>query len=634
MAVDWQPLALAPRARFDKQFGAFAELVRRRAPDEPSLAPTWLLEKKALRRALSLAVPPGHLPVDIAAETNALLFRQKAARAYSRLRDVKQLVPASPKLLADPAGGRLLVWSSPAPKPRRLELPQLCRVLEVDGEQLADAVAELWSGIFFESVLCAVERRAARIEVGIGVTRASDEARLAFVELLSKAHGAEQQLLPLPGQPFSRLPLVELDRSLAERRMRAVSVGMGSVTKVPRRLFAWSGGQWGVDREVLGVLEGTKVSHAQRDALVDLLGAADAGVPTAGPELRRLGSWVETLLEDRATERQLEREIDEEERELAARFSWMREMDLAILPADGLRRTIEELLVPIDRVTALAFRAAHAAAFVGRLYGALGSFEAASIDAGLELAPHAFLRELAWARQRIDEGEPSGVVAYELWMEHPEYFPGDLARDPFRALDTVSPEVLESLELEPRFDVDDLREKARVASDHAIARAEARAPRFVLALTAPLRSRARRMVELRERARAMEVRLDYLLRRVLFDAGRRLPRFELDLDESAVWHVRVSELIDAVDLRGHSLRDRVRFRRAEFARLVASARALGAAGPGPAPVALAAARQLDALAKVVVGAPAEVRYEGRPSDTAPTVLRALGFSVICSVHPT
>lgn len=630
MAANWQPLALVPRARFEKKFGTVAELLRRRALEESALASTWLLEKKALRRALEFAVPPGHLPVEIAAEPNPDLLRQKAARAYCRLRDAKQLVPG---FSAPPTGvgeGRFFVWSSPAPKPGTLELPQLSRLVEAGFEDLADAVAELWSAVYFESVLGASVGKASRIEVAIGVTRASEAARRSFDELFARAYGAEPGLLPLPGRAYCRAPFVELDRSLAERSVRSVLAELACVVKVPRGLFVVGGGRAGVDPSLLAAIEGTSLVRSQREALDESLGVGALDSPSSGTELRRLGSWVETLLEDRASERQLEREIEGEEEELAARFSWLREMDLAILPADGLRRTIEELLAPIDRVAGLSFRATHAAAFVCRLHGALGSFEASTIDAGLDLAPLRFLCALTCARERIDAGEPNAKVAFDLWLDHPEYFPGALGKDPFALPEQPPSDVLDLLGAEPRFDVDELREGARVVSDRAIARAEARAPRFVAALAAPLRSRARRMVELRERARAVEVRLDYLLRRVLFDAGRRLPRFELDLDEGAVWHARVSEIIEAVDLRGHGLRDRVRWRRAEV-RLSAAQRGL-AQGVPPSPLGLAHARRLHLLVHLL-GASGEVRYEGRPSDTVPSVLCALGRPVSCFVGP-
>lgn len=628
MEFEFRRIDLFPPVELERAAGAMALLVQKRLEGAGVLSSTFVLGRKAFRLATD-RLPPGHRPVELAGQDLDGGREERAARAHDRVRRSLDLVPT-----VTLSTSRCLVWSSPVLRPRKRAMAGLVAVIAAPSERVADAVSELWASIFLEPVLDCVPGRLRRLELAIGVTEEQPAARQALLEALGSAEVALEDVLPPPGQgPWPHPPLA-FDRSVERLRAQARRSAMKRAFGTPALGHATGQLGPGLAREQVELL--TSRQHGAVGAAVarDVMGPLGrTPEPTVGDErpldLARLGAQVALHV---AQMSELGREVERLAVQAQRRHDWLVEMDLQLLPDDGLRTTLEEQLGLVPAVTDLALRAALAAARLSRTYAALAGSTTERLDLGVRFPLTDFLTDFHEAARELlqavredgaDVESALDVAVTYVAERHLEVLPRQSAMERVelrRAFEWVVRKGDAGPSPQRRLEV------ARVRGDEASADFESRLPRLVASRISPLRSLVWGASLLRERARHLEVLVDAMLRAVAVEVDRRLPRLEPGLPEGSVWHCHVRELVATVDLRGTSLAARVRARsRGEAgyfaARNLATPRALDfALVQSSLPLA-----QVRALARAVwlLLAPETVDYGGRTQDTLPSLARAL-----------
>jgi len=627
MEFDFERLDRLPLAEIERSAGGTAVQVRNALERVSALASTFLLGRKAFRLAVA-RLPPGHRPLELLDQELGAARWERGARAHERVRLSSDLVPSLQ--LESP---RCLIWSSPVWRPRKVSIPGLVAVVEARREDLAAAVAELWAASFLEPVLERVPAGLRRLELAVGVTEDRPDARTALLAALADQESRPDATLPLPGQADWTSPASAFDCSV--ERMRA-----SARRSVLRRAFGTpvltlGRGKWGpaLDKQEFEALSRRQGGSVGAIVARDLLGPVEStpDVGMGGPralDLARLGGQLALSVAQMA---ELGREVEQASARTAGRREWMAEMDLALLPDDGLRTTLEEQLALLSTVTDLALRAAVASAKMSRTFAALLGIGLGELDLGVDYPLTELLRDFERCVGRLPKAAAEGAASspeFEATLQafgerHAHIYPrfdGQARATLRRAFERACVAGRPELGVERRLEL------ARVRGDQAAAELEARLPRVVASRVSPLRSVVEGASVLRERARMLEVLADALLRTVAVEVDRRLPRLEPGLPDGAVWHCHLEEILDTVDLRGTSLRGRVKARASGEAAYDAATRVAQPPEFGTAPLLeptpLARARGLDQVPWLFVG-PELVSYTGRPSDTLPCLARAL-----------
>jgi len=619
MEFDFKRIDLVTPAEIERSAGTTALLVQKRLEAGGLLPSTFLLGRKAFRLA-SDRLPSGHRPVELCNQQGESGREERAARAFERMRRSVDLVPT-----LSPKTDRCLVWSSAVVRPRRRSWAGLLAVIEAPTEQLALAVTELWAAVFLEPVLDRAPGRLRRLELAVGVTEDEPLARAALLDALGQASGDGGVSLPAPGQAVWPSAPLAFDRSLerlrADARRSALKRAFGKPTlalsmgprgpgldgeQVQALIERQSGGIGGaVARDVVGPLElGPEVAMGGERAL----------------DLARLGAQLALHVAQMA---ELGREVERLAAQAQGRHDWLVEMDLALLPDDGLKTTLAEQLALVPAVSDLALRACLASARLSRTYSAFSGGPSGELDLGVRFPLLQLLSDFEAAASELLRGGPIEAAAAQVADRHLEVFPRFDAGER-RLLAQALREVARQGTLGPS--VERRIEMARVRGDEVAAAFESRLPRLLASRLSPLRSLVQGACQLRERARQLEILADAMLRTVALEVDRRLPRLEPGLPDGAVWHCQLSEILETVDLRGTSLAARVSARSRgeagyQAATNLVQPRLLGAQGES-VPIPLARTRALDQLAWLLV-APDRVSYRGRSLDTLPSLARAL-----------
>jgi len=622
MEFDFERLDRLPLADIERSAGGAAVLVRNALEQASALGSTFVLGRKSFRLAVA-RLPRGHRPLELLDQELGAARWERGARAHERVRLSLDLVPSLE--LESP---RCLIWSSPVWRPRKVSIPGLSAVVEARREDLAAAVAELWAALFLEPVLERVPAGLRRLELAVGVTEDRPDARTALLGALADLERRPDAKLPLPGQAGWTRPASAFDRSV--ERMRA-SAGRS----VLRRAFGtpvltlgrdkWGPALHKQEFEALLRRQGGSVgASVARDLLGPVEPTPDVGM--GGPralDLARLGGQLALSVAQMA---ELGREVEQASARAEGRREWMAEMDLALLPDDGLRTTLEEQLALLSGVTDLALRAALASAKMSRTFAALLGIGLGELDLGVGYPLVGMLADFERSAGRMSTGHEREREVQAFGARYAHIYPrfDGQAQDSLRRAFELA-----SMPGRPALGVERRLELARVRGDQATAELEARLPRVLASRVSPLRSVVEGASLLRERARMLEVLADSLLRTVALEVDRRLPRLEPGLPDGAVWHCHLEEIMGTVDLRGTSLRARVKARESGEAAYDAATRVtlppeFGTA-PLLAPTPLAQARGLGQVPWLIV-APERVSYAGRASDTLPCLARALNVA--------
>lgn len=641
MEFEFRRIELFPADELERVAGATALLVHRRLEAAGARSSTFILGRKAFRYATD-RLPPGHHPLDLAGQEAGGGREERAARAYDRVRRSVDLVPTVE--LSTP---RCLVWSSPVLRPRKRFLPGLLAVIDAPSERVAEAVSELWASVFLEPVLERVPGRLRRLELAVGVSEDQPAVRAALMEALGAGEVALDDMLPAPGQGTWPHPPVAFDRSLERMRFRARRAALKRAFGSPALALSTGRLGPGLVREQVELLVSRQPGGVGAAVAKDVVGAPESTSERApGDEraldLARVGAQVALQV---AQMSELGREVERWAAQAQRRHDWLVEMDLQLLPDDGLRTTLEEQLGFVPAVTDLALRAALAAARLSRTYAALSGSTAERLDLGVRFPLVTLLSDFHGAAQELltsswsgDGGSEAALDAAVTYVaeRHLEVYPrqGTTERTLLRrALQWVLEHGDVGAPVERRL------EMARVRGDEALAEFESHLPRLVASRISPLRSLVWGASLLRERARHLEVLVDAMLRAVAVEVDRRLPRLEPGLPVGSVWHCRLRELLATVDLRGTGLAARVRSRsRGEAGHYAASSlvapRPLEFL-PAQSPLPLAEMRGLSRAVWLLL-APEQVSYDGRAHDTVPCLARALDVRLVlpASVSPS
>lgn len=649
--MTWIPLVGLSAKRAHRRYGPVAA----RCQQLPELSgegpPTWVLHRRVLRSVLR-ELPRGHQPLKIASVGERSRRLEKAARAHERLLAAHSRVPGHGH-----AGERFLLWSSPVTRPEGVEPPSLAISLDVRAKEIPQAVCELWAGLFLYAAEASAEVALRRLEIAVLLTPFSEAAAAQLIALQAERplHATPGPVrLPLPGEEQAEPSLLELERSLVRYRLPvfldAVETSLGVRLSALRR------------RELQGVIE-TRAFSADHSAIsdpglkataTDLLGPPAAFDPEPAPlGLRDWPRFVLSTGRNAAAFARLQERTSGVEAGVRRRCDWLAEVELALLPDDGLRRTLEEQIDLLRKVTRLSAEAEVFALQQARGYSRAMGIGVTSLDAGLSTSALAILwdfRSLAEQLRSSAAGPPQEAplaadsALRAFFAEHPELYPQAAApSSPARAAQprlgqgaSLSGCRVAELALQQLLSVDELPslelmlERARVHLDQRLALAEAKLPRLLLPRLSGARSLVNDSVKLRERVRMAEVRADHLLRTVVGEIDRRLPGLDHGLRPGSSLHCSLAELRRAVDLSGTSLRGRVKFRAQARMRWQAALEA---------PAQLRFEDQLLARARtlaerrgltqlpLLLAQPARVRYPGRTMDTLPTIARSLGISL-------
>lgn len=671
----WHPWASVPDQALLDSGGPATLAVVHRLREHGFSGPGWILPRKAFRRAAS-DLPSGHRPLDLLAQKAGPSRDERAARAHARLLGARHRVP--PLSVATP---RCLVWASAVLRPRRASAPGLTLLVSTPSERWVEAVTELWATVCLEPVLEGLPASLRRVELAIGLFEERPELGELVAEALRSARAPGEDPLPWLGQGKSAAPAVTFDRSLAELRSGAawplLKQEFGGTLSALDAVTAF-GPALGRDRTLLAIEH--LGSTAERAVALEMFGPTRAyaavrgagarGValghigsgPTgsggvgsgdvgSGGELRSL-SWArfaKDVASDVARARQQERRVEALQQQAQSRRGWMAEVDLGLLPDDGLRRTLEQELDLARQAACLSVETALSAARLVAAHGELSQVPAGTLDRGLRYPAFDWAEDFerlwlrlsgehearSWADRALEshQEDPLGErapksVEIELARFRQRHSDVLLASDPV-AEQVFSLALCEALSSQKSTKVllaTEL-ELARVRADRVVAESEKHVPRFWASQLATLGSLSRGALLLRERARALDVLADSLLRRVALEVDRRLVRLEVGLARGAVWHCTPRELILTVDMRGVALQPRVTARARGAARYHAASRLeapfpFESEAPPQEPVSLARLRGLHLLPWLAVE-PSRIRYEGRSSDTLPALLRAL-----------
>lgn len=640
----WVALIDAPGERLERKFGWFSERLGRALLEKNPERRAWLLDKKVFRRAQSEVLPPRHDVVEVARDPLPTRRAARAARAHERLLRATDWVPELPFGAPET---RLLVWASPVAKPRAIRVEGFRFVREIEKKDLATTVCAFWSGLYFDEYLRDLPRDVTRLEMAIGAVELGDDHVEALAGLFESERARATSSFPGFGWARGGIYLSTLEASVVEREERALlSVIEPSFSGDLPHFVEQEAGRFGVAPEVPRALSARARSELERAVLLDLLGSPVL-TPNRPLVLEKSPlAWMHTgrkFVERFRSVSELERLVARQERDVDEKRTWMKEFDLGVLPDDGLRRTLEELGAVLDSSARLSAEVTWAAQFQLRVAHALTGVDLDVLDAGLDVpgleALRAFERTLDCVRSDpvlkptlSDVGAlprgPGERALTEFVGAYGEYFPpGDVA---IPAL--VWRLVQAAWSMPSR--VDEAHAAARAQAERVMTAAEASLSRFLAPLATPLRTQARELVRLRERARSIEVRVESLLARVFADVDRRLPRLDLGLLPGSAYHTTWGELIEVIDLRGSSLRERTSWRRAAEERTAASE--ASGARKGELRIGgfqgIGVRRNLPAIfalpARTSSANAAPFAYGGRVSDSVPTLARALGVEVM------
>lgn len=661
--------------RGSKLLDAYGEVASRwrAALDAGAELPTsWVLDKKRFRRALDEALPPGHRVSEILGDRSAPRRAAKAARAFERLLDAAGGLPLPewPE-----AAGRLLLWSSPVVRPRGVQVPSLAAHFEVepDASQVRQAVGRLWAFVYLEQTLREMAAQGVKgVDVVVGLTvlsgrssappggpGASDPPNVQSWTALLTEQEPPPSGFAMPGRSYDGAPesalAVSLGASSAQAWREALRARWGrsiasAVGVGPGR---W---QWNAET-VLSFLQRVPASDAL--TLAGLLGLSPEG--EGGQRRASRGAGLTRILpRELVRQSRLLAQVNAHEGFSRDALAGLVELDLAVLPDDGLKRTLEDA-ISLEQLTArLAVHTTLSAALLVACCEQLVPGAGLLVDAGLDALP--WLALLGEWEERLEVVRHDkecrrailGAASGTSWQSLPDG-PGRRAlhalavRHGFfarRHIDPACPRLQENgadlLELArwalpAPVDVFGRCREARFAADRALAAREMERKRWLAPAFGALRALTRDAVLLRERVRLLELEVTALLRRIALDVDRRLRRLEPKLPPGAAFDCTSQELLEAVDLRGNSLAARVVWRRAEQKRSeerpepwfpASESRKLRPIAPGSCEQAVHAAF-LDGLwlLRMAYVNGVVVRWAS-PGDSAVALARALGVPVV------
>lgn len=632
----WTSLGLVDSGRLEKRFGVASARVFAAIASLGRGDAVMGLDKKVFRAVARASLPSDHeAPKVIALPEAEQALR--AARAYERLRGAQGSVPSLPGAAR---GEHFLLWSSYCLRPRGSG-PLGMEVLCVPRAGIEDGVLELWSRIFLASRLATLSSLR-RAEVAVGLVELDEKVQARVMNLLEQQKGSpDNSDQPFPSFMRAGETACALEGSFLDVTARAWK---HALRKYERRgtgtpIVLGGPGVPRVSSANFRTLVERREDELERRALELALGEPGRpgrgapSKPRALKEARRLMRAIWDLLLRAPEAARLEAERSALSERVQARSAWMREMDLRILPDDGLKQTLEELSDLTARTAALSAQSEMLAASHGASYLVLTGLDLSVIDAGLELPTFSYLREFeeAMTRVRVDPSATSALMRGDA----PESGPGQRALESFyrnnreifgRGLDPLLPGPLfeaARAALSGPASLDAALRRAQADADRKIAVFEALHVRSVGASLSPLRAQARGLVMIREAARALEVRVSEMVLSVASDLDRRLARLEPGIEPFAAYYATFDELLATVDMTGPSLRARTMWRKADSR----------VARPGGAPlsaspfVGLALRRALPELLRLAYDS-GPLRHAGRESDTLACSARMLGRSIV------
>ncbi len=614
MRKGWHELrALPTGAKLLDEFGEVASRWRAALDAEIELPTTWVLDRRAFRSAKDEVLPPGHRVHEIVVDRAPVRRASKAARAFERLRAAAETL-SLPEWPADTE--ELVLWGSPVVRPRGVQVPAIAQQVQVAPDEAAvrAAIGELWATTYLEQALREIGARGVkRVEIVVGLTiltpTSSREARQQaapvaldgrdepekeppHAEAASPAPWtvllADQEPtptgFPLPGASKDYRPMSPLGRSLAVHGARAWrSVLRRRWGRRAAFIVEAGPGRWQWRAEaVLRLLEqGAGLDERILRSLTGL--AVDERL---GRE-RRWGARAALLGARELTHQAgLFEGVAEHERHCRDVLAGLRELDLAVLPDDGLKRTLEDARALQTRTVELLAEVTLSSEVLVTFCEELAPNSGLLVDAGLDALPWVSL--LAEWEERLEvvrnDAECRRALAGPARRGDWTALPDGPGRRALRGLavshgffagrpeDPACPRLgegrgqlveLAAFSLDGAGDVFGRCRAARFAADRALAAEEtARGQVFTFAFGA-LRGMARDAILLRERVRVLELEVGALLRRIALDVDRRLHRLEPGLPQGAAFDCTVEELLEAVDLRGSSLAARVAWRRTQ-----------------------------------------------------------------------
>jgi hypothetical protein len=598
----WRELSALPSG--EKLLDRYGLVAARWAGAERSgraVPSTWLLDRKGFRRALALELPPSHGVVDIAGDKAPARRASRAARAFDRT------LGAARQLLLPELGDaqRVLVWTSPVIRPRGIELPLLVHEAEVVAEPQAvrEAIGRLWAVVYFEECLRRVrEHGLRRVEVATGLSvlrsgalqsgvpesdvHASDGSdELETARELLQVKEPPRTVVSVPGRLTASSAEAALSLSLGVADERGLERALADrFRRVPAGLIAPGPGRWELNVEKLAHW-GEPRTRVERRALECLIGAGRGlgalSTPSRAPSRLALSRTVGREIMRQGT---LAVRVAAHQARVREADTALGELDLAVLPDDGLKRTLEDAARLWTDNAELGSEALLSSELLVASSEELDGDSALRIDAGHEglawLAPLStwqarleVVRHDAACCEALVSGAPLPEGAGRRALLEAERLLAHFGPDPLLPRDEVrsagdqesSPWLrgLARLALRPTRSVATACREARFAADRRLAVDEARRSSLLGLSLAAVRSLTRDAVSLREQVRADRLVITHLLGRIAADVDRRLRRIEPALPAGAAYDCTLEELVEAVDLRGSSLVARVQWRRAE-----------------------------------------------------------------------
>jgi hypothetical protein len=631
----WTPVGSLAFPDITRKFGDATGLVVNELAARALDISLWALDRKVFRRIVRDNLPPGHAVTSVL-ERRPSERSVTAARAFARLKRGFELTLDGP---AELAGQRCLLWSSWALRPREMGKIEL-EFVALEFEELEQGMWDLWSRVYLGSRLARVPLGARKLDVSLGLAVYSRELEECLSHISHLEHTDRLgPFRPIPSFPTEQALLLRAEQELYRSLGQGFSISlaqMGFQKRAPNWLWSEPGALWLRPFEPLE----KGLAAASKARAIELVFGAEGPERVSGKKshslTHQLSLGTELLLRARnaaSVETQVERLAER----VRASQAWLQELDLAVLPDDGLRRTLEELSSLWQAVTELAANAELLAAIHIADYRALTGLSLGVIDAGLPLPLLTAIEDFEEAMSRVR----SDPLAQEKpsWESPESGSPFDLqglgegpARRALTAFVAEHRELWGEAGLEhpalaqlvarafaQEISVRSRMNEAAAAADRDVARFEEQCSRVVAASLAAFRTQTRATILLRERTRSHETIVAELFRQTLADVDRRLPRLEPGLASDSAYHAGFDELVRILDLRGENLAARVLSRKREL-------ELAGRGGYSQGFVGLAERRFLpSALALAYRGA--AVNYRGRATDSVPTLARALGVDL-------
>jgi rifampicin phosphotransferase len=344
----------------------------------------------------------------------------------------------------------------------------------------------------------------------------------------------------------------------------------------------------------------------------------------------------------------------------------MEELDLAILPDDGLVPTLRDVRSVMDRVSRVQLSATSSymtshlllKTVLSRTFPVTaeqmaqaitsGANELASVRAALDFGDLVTLaREDAALSQRILAGDGSAFTTAEFRARRAfAAFVGEHGDHTHHESELMIPRWREQPERIVRFVAAALRagladprtamSAVRAESDRVLATLERKMPFLDLTVAKALADRTRKLGELRERARAWLTRVLGMMRRVLLEIDRRIGRVEPSAGPDAAFFCTLDELLIALRTGRPEVAHVAALRRAEHARDLSLPDPPITFLGSPPPVLLAppgeaVLRGLPASGGAVIGPVRVARDEGEAADLQAgeiLVMKSVDLSVV------